>query len=393
MRHGGARLLLLAMSAPGILASPTTAPSALTLTLGPTSCPHPCVCRNSSAHCSGLPQLSPQSGPGLVSLEVETCDWSDQSGGLHLLTGLQDLLLANCHNVSAVFDDFKQFASLKKLNVVNSSEVHLDCAALVNLKHLRIANSSLRSLQGLFAECETQKMPLRSLDLSGNMFVNFDWSLLEMFPTLEQLNLSNNQQLERILVGRSSFPHLHSLDLHSNPSLAVVCNNLLAGLPGLHSLDMRGSGVETVPTLLFSLPRLHTLLINNSTPPCNCQLAFLVRQNSSQRINAQLGEMRCRLPGPGRPHLVSVLDPALPSLLHCTPATISESMANTTLSVGTAGVRLDCSATGLPAPARLWLTPRYELLRYRPDTEPQCDPVEDEILLSDTIRDYSKGAH
>ena len=49
-------------------------------------------------------------------------------------------------------------------------------------------------------------------------------------------------------------------------------------------------------------------------------------------------------------------------------------------------VMLDCPSIGFPNPSVLWLTPRYELLRFKPDPEKSCVPVEDEIILLKTRR-------
>jgi len=75
--------------------------------------------------------------------------------------------------------------------------------------------------------------------------------------------------------------------------------------------------------------------------------------------------------------------------LECTPAEITSYLNDTELYVGTE-VMLDCPFTGSPSPSILWLTPRYELLRFTPDPEESCVPVEDEVLLFDSVKDYSR---
>jgi len=247
------------------------------------------------------------------------------------------------------------------------------------------SETSLEELN-IFDDCENS-MPLKSLNLQGNRFSEFNWNQLLIFPNLEKLNLSNNRQLELMTSSKYQFNSFQSLDLNSDSKLRSVCNNLLHSLPNLKYFDLALTGLKNFPTHIFKLSKLEVLKIHNFTPRCNCELAHLVQEHAASNLSNHFEKMSCQVPD----SLVTlpIMSPDIFELLECSGAEIISFM-NDTKMFANKETLLDCPSIGSPPPSVLWLTPRYELLRYKPDPEESCVPVEDEIILSERINDYSR---
>lgn len=339
---------------------------------------------------TSLEELAELYGPQLKTLEIDTCVVENVTKiyNWNKLENLEELYIRRCENASNVFENFKHFNKLKSLVVKDSSltEFEIDCFALRKMEFLDLSENKLEDLS-TFDQCENS-MPLKQLNLHGNYFSNFDWNHLTIFSNLEKLNLSHNQELVEMNPGVVKFPDLHSLDLNSDSQLMTVCNNLLYSLPNLMYFDLAKTGLKSLPTQLFKLSKLEVLKIHRFIPACNCEMAYLIQEHSASSLFNHFENLECQILYDGNTK-ISVLNPDIFEILKCTPAEITSYLNDTELFVGNE-VMLDCPFVGSPSPSVLWLTPRYELLRFKPDLEESCVPVEDEILLSDTIKDYSR---
>jgi len=341
------------------------------------------------ANFTNFGELTEVFGAQLKTLEIEKClvENDTQIYNWNRLANLEELVIDGCDNASKIFEGFKYFKNLKTLIVKDSihTDFEIDCFALIRMKSLDLSENSIIDLH-TFEECENS-MPLTSLNLHGNKFSNFEWNKLEIFPNLEKLNLSHNQELVSMSSPDFQFTRLTSLDLNSDFNLKTVCNNLLHSLPNLKYFDLTQTGLKSLPTQIFKLSSLQELKIHKFTPSCNCELAYLVEKHTVSSIANLFENLECQVPATETK--ISVLNPEIFKILDCTGAEIENFLNDTKLFVANR-VLLDCPSTGYPTPSVLWLTPRYELLRFKPDPVESCVPVEDEIILSDTIRDYSR---
>jgi len=341
------------------------------------------------ANLTNLEELNELYGPQLKILEIDTCVFDNVTKiyTWNRLANLEELVIRKCENASKIFENFKHFNKLRRLVVRDSilTEFEIDCFALRKMEVLDLSENSLENLH-TFDDCENS-MPLKSLNLHGNYFSDFDWNQLTIFPNMEKLNLSHNQELLSMESAEVQFLSLHSLDLNSDLKLRTVCNKLLHSLPNLKYFDLTQTGLKSLPTELFKLSQLEVLKIHKFTPTCNCEMAHLVQEHSESNLFNHFENFECEVQN--SPTKISVLNPDIFQILDCSGAEITNFMNDTEMFVGTE-VLLDCPSIGFPTPSVLWLTPRYELLRFKPDPEESCVPVEDEIILSDTIKDYSR---
>jgi len=109
--------------------------------------------------------------------------------------------------------------------------------------------------------------------------------------------------------------------------------------------------------------------------------------------------LECRLPDSPETDSIPLFSADLISSLSCEDAVIedwgvvvNESLGRETNVSVEPGSRviLDCLSSGSPLPSVIWLTPRYELLKWSPDTEPGCSPLEDSVVLNSDIHSYSQ---
>jgi len=329
----------------------------------------------------------------LSKLYIENCviDNSTKLPNLQKLSSVKTLSFESCENILHLFDDFRSLQGLTSLTITNSAleEVNIDCSTLKKLEHLDLSGNKLTEINSTLATCE-QTIPLKSLNLFRNSFHQFDWNHLLVFPNLEKLNLSNNVELTSMISTEFKFHTLESLDLSFNSNLETICNNVLYSLPNLKYFDLAETGLLSLPTQIFKLSNLEVLKIHSFTPECNCEMAYLVQQHTASNLFKHFEHLECKVSL--SQNKLAVIDPIVFEMLNCTEAVITNSINDSEIHVNTE-VLLDCSYEGYPPPSVLWLTPRYELLRLKPDMEETCVPVEDEIILSHTIEDYSKWKH
>jgi len=342
---------------------------------------------------TNIEKLTSLQGSHLKLLKIDTCiiDNVTKIYTLNNLNNLEELSIKRCDNASILFENFKDFKKLRKLSVEESlvTDIRIDCAALSNMEILELSKTSLKEIK-IFHGCENF-MPLKELNLHGNQFSEFDWNQLMGFPNLEKLNLSQNYELTTMMTSADvKFMSFQSLDLNSNLKLRTVCNNLLHSLPNLKYLDVALTDLKSLPTYIFKLSKLEVLKIHNFTPKCNCEMVRLIQEHAVSNLFNHFENMLCEIPGTKA--RLSVMSSEIYQLLNCYGAEMTSFSNDTEVLVGSQ-IMLDCNSEGFPAPSVLWLTPRYELLRFKPDPEESCVPVEDEIILSDTIKDYSRWEH
>eukprot|EP00090_Calanus_glacialis_P009761 TRINITY_DN18168_c0_g1_i1.p1 TRINITY_DN18168_c0_g1~~TRINITY_DN18168_c0_g1_i1.p1 ORF type:complete len:868 (+),score=159.25 TRINITY_DN18168_c0_g1_i1:67-2670(+) len=347
------------------------------------------VFRANCENVTNFEELTELYGPQLKILDIENCV-VDNVTKIYTWNGLdriEELYLRRCENASQIFENFKHFKKLRRLAIGDSTltDFKIDCFALRKMEFLDLSENSLEELN-IFDDCENS-MPLKSLNLNGNYFSYFDWNQLVIFPNLEKLNLSHNHELMLMTPAEFQFQSFHSLDLNSDSKLRSICNNLLHSMPNVKYVDLAQSGLNSLPTQIFKLSKLEVLKIHSFTPKCNCEMAYLVQEHTASSLFNHFENLECQEPA-SRTKL-SVMDPDIFSILDCSGAEITSFMNDTEMFVKTE-VLLDCPSIGFPNPTVLWLTPRYELLRFKPDPEEDCVPVEDEIILSDSITDYSR---
>jgi len=365
------------------------------------SCHELCQCQYSEtgdvvrADCENVTnfeELTKLFGSQLKILDIDNCliDNITKIYTWNKFENLEELYVKRCENLSMLFGHFQQFEKLIQLSIEDSpaTDFKIDCSALRKLEYLNVSKTNLEEMN-IFDDCENP-MPLKVLNLNGNKFSKFDWNNLVIFPHLKALNLSHNLELHTMTSADVQFASFQSLDLKSNLKLHSVCNNLLHSLPNLKYLDLAHTGLKSLPTYIFKLSSLEMLKIHSFTPKCNCEMVYLIQEHAASNLFNHFENMMCEVPGTQT--MLSVMSSVIFEHLNCSGAEITSFMNDTEILVSSE-VTLDCPSTGFPTPSVLWLTPRYELLRFKPDPEESCVPVEDEIILSDTITDYSRWEH
>ncbi len=116
-----------------------------------------------------------------------------------------------------------------------------------------LKNQDLTNLNGLELIVEPEKVTV--LDLSNNQLIAVGATQLNMFPNLEQLNLSNNQLTA---IPPLSLPNLKKLKLNKN-NLTVLSD---FNLPKLQKLNASDNPIHTLSNL--GLPNLKKLKIIGS---------------------------------------------------------------------------------------------------------------------------------
>jgi len=350
------------------------------------------VLRTDCENLTDFEELTKIYGKQLKILNIDNCNIANATKiyTWNRIENIEELYIKNCVNASKIFNNFKDFKKLVRLSVKETilTDFKIDCLALRKMEVLDLSDTGLEEIN-IFGDCENT-MPLKSLNLYGNYFSEFDWNQLDIFPDLEKLNMSHNPELSNMISADFQFKSFQSLDLSSNYKLQSVCNNLLHSLPNLKYFDLAQTGLKSLPTYIFKLSKLSVLKIHSFTPKCNCELAYLVQQHAASNLFNHFENLKCWVPS--SLDQLSLMSPQIFQLLDCSGAEITEFMNDTEILVSSE-VLLDCPSRGSPSPSVLWLTPRYELLRFKPDPEESCVPVEDEIILSDTIKDYSRWKH
>ena len=350
-----------------------------------TSCPDSCTCaRGSDGELSGAVCTAPMQenlalGGNLRALELQGCDgarWGE-------MRSLENLTVTNCLNDS-LLDDFRSAKHLRWLSVSHSSlPTSLPCNLLASLSHLSITSTSLSSLAVLGSCGKDASLPLTHLDLSDNQFISFNWSDLEIFPDLEELNLDQNSVLASMSPPIRPLHALSRLSLAGSTSLLGLCDSVITSLLSLEHLDLTDSNLASIPPRLLLLENLTTVLFPSHPLKCSCQLAFLLQEES----NPIFKNLACTLPNED---VIDAHSPSIPSSLSCSAPTLSLPPSPSSLAFE-AGLplTLDCPVTGSPTPTLLWLSPRLELLRLRPE-EPGCSKEEEELILGKDLAAYSR---
>ena len=265
-------------------------------------------------------------------------------------------------------------------DVTDLDQFHYNCDHLEKLEQLDLSHNSLDTFL-VNRNCENMTS-LRRLSLSHNNIRVFDVSVLSRFPSLEYLDLSNNDGLEHVEADNNiGLDNVRTVDLSNNPSLQHVCDIVLHSLTNMSELILTNTNIVTKSWTLFQL------LYPDHTPDCDCQLMMEEVEENQQCDHAGA--------------TVSVSN--IPELLDCSPSEIvrnseilaneetvfdSEMLESANRSRAFAGesLMLDCPHTGDPDPAVLWLTPRLELITLRPDPgHLLCPGVQDSLSLCDTL--------
>jgi len=361
-------------------------------------CPSECTCRfnsNSgklkSLECDELDigSLSNSNGE-LTSLKLSNCVGTSHVGDTVNQFGLrlEDVKLYNC---GVNIDWLMSLHYLKFLSISHTrlAEVAPSCDMFRHLVHLDLSATGLTNFP---SNPSCTASPLSYFNLSSNSLSSFDWQALDMFPNLKTVDLSDNTYLSQISSSTSQFFHLSSLLLRGASSLTTLCNSILHSVPNVKTLDLTTTGLKFLPSLLFQLDHLETLRIDFE-PECSCDWAVLLPEVVTRNI---FSDISCRLPVTGE--VVRVSSPSLLPSLACSEATIddwgvlgNDSIRDRNVSIEPSSrVILDCISSGTPSPSILWLTPRYELLKWVPDAEPGCSPIAEEVVLNSNIQAYSQ---
>ena len=303
------------------------------------------------------------------------------------LEKLEKIYISNCRNTSINFENFKHLKSIRNLTIHQSNlqELKFNCDVLRIVEILDLSGNNIKELD-MFEDCEND-MPLTYLDLSRNHLEEVDWNKLKIFSNLAHVNLSHNIEMMNMIPPNFQLASLASLDLNSNINLLYLCNNMLHSLPNIEYLDLMKSGLRNLPTQLFYLPNLEVLKMDKFSPACTCELAYLVQKYSGPNLMKYLNDLHCYNPVNFQQYLIQ--NETIFEDLGCTGAHILYDSNDTDVRVDDM-MLINCPFTGYPLPSILWLTPRYELLSIRPDTEESCLPLEKEIILSENIKDYSR---
>ena len=334
-----------------------------------------------TAECVNISQVSQLTSlrSDLNSLILRGCNLQANSSSIHYwdnLASLDHLEITHCDNASEIFDNFKFFTKLRSLTVRESSSDSIDiaCSALRSLEYLDLSDNVLKKFTP--PSCP-QSGPLKTLKLSGNELSELDWADLEIFPHLQSVNLSSNPGLAVVRPPSREFPQVSVLDLSFAEGLETLCNTLLLSLPNLTSLHLTGVRLTNIPPALLNLPVSKGFQLQKISPLCSCDLVSLVRLN----IN-----ITCQMPGDEMMELST--EQELVDRLGCIRAEIVVAQEEFEVLEPGVEVMLDCEAKGSPQPTILWLTPRHELLTFRHDLSDHCDQLQQHVL-SDTIGDYT----
>jgi len=351
-----------------------------------TPCPESCNCSwESGGGLSGAVCTSPMLddfalGGNLRALELQGCDgakWGEMGF-------LENLTMSNCRN-NSLLSDFHNVKHLQRLAVSRSSlPSNLPCSLLSSLSHLSITSTNLSSLAVLKTCGSASSLPLTHLDLSDNQFTSLDWSDLEIFPGLEELNLGQNSMLASMSPPTHPFGSLSRLNLAGTSSLLGLCDSVVTFLPSLEYLDLTESSLTSLPPKLLLLENFTTFIPPSHTLHCSCQLTLVIQEEPDSIFNS----LQCMLPDG---QIIAAPSPSILTTLSCSPPSLSLIQPPSTLAFE-AGLplTLDCPITGSsPPPTLLWLSPRLELLRLRPE-KPECSKDKDELILGKDLAAYSR---
>ena len=333
-----------------------------------------------TAECVNISQVSQLTSlrSDLTSLNLLGCNLQANSSSVDSwdnLASLDHLQITHCDNASEIFDNFKFFTKLRSLTVRESSSDSIDvaCSALTSLEYLDLSDNFLKKFTP--PSCP-QSGALKTLKLSGNDLSELDWADLEIFPHLQSVNLSSNPGLAVMRPPSREFTQVSVLDLSYDEGLDTLCNTVLLSLPNLTSLHLTGVRLTNIPPALLSLPVSEGFHLEKIRPLCSCELVSLVRLNMS--ITCQQGGEMMELN----------TEQELVDRLGCVPAKIVVGQEEFEVLEPGVEVMLNCEVEGSPPPTILWLTPRHELLTFRHDLRDHCDQLQQHVL-SDTIGDYT----
>lgn len=205
---------------------------------------------------------SPNSEPHILDLsymDLVDCDENLQKAQRQLITCL---LLNNnlLKKLPAVINTFKDIQTLD-LSANQLSTLDLELSKLTNLRNLIVKDNLLddQSLPKDFFNA----VQLESINLSGNMFTQFPYQLLEI-KTLREIYLGSNK-IQCLPRNYENLQRLEVLYLGGN-SIKTIPEEL-SQLKNLTSLNLSNNSITTLPTQLAKLKKIRNLALhaNNLT--------------------------------------------------------------------------------------------------------------------------------
>lgn len=230
--------------------------------------------------------------------------------------------------------------------------------SLSELEYLNLANNPLTSLSsGTFRDLKK----LNYLNLSGNRLAQLSFGLLHFSPKLNSLTLDNTS-IEVIhnseLLG---IPELKILNIRNNKRLREIETYVLADVPMLKHLDVRGNLLTYLPQSVANLSRLNFLNISDNPWACDCRMHWFAPWITMKRkSNLTLSDLTC---GP-----YAYPNDMIPTLQHlnCTKPRIQYKSPTRMYRLKNDAL-LDCKFAANPPPSITWVTPTRQVYHWNPD--------------------------
>ena len=214
--------------------------------------------------------------------------------GLHSLTTLVLRHNSLTHISRAAFAGL---ANLRLLDLSHNAIQQMDSAMFVGLPDLTRLDLSFNNITD-FSNFSSPSLsanatiPIKSLDLQGNSFQHLRGRIFQRFSELQTLDVSQNAALRWVAFDAlQGVMTLANLNLSLCPALTFLHPDLLAPVPGLQVLDLRGNGLTALsPVTFHSNPHLTTAFLSANPWQCSCGLAWLVQNQSIGSSSPAFGE-------------------------------------------------------------------------------------------------------
>lgn len=191
--------------------------------------------------------------PNLVELTIADSNLTSLEG-IEKFSNLEELYIGK--NKITDFSKLAELPNLKKLDISESELNNIDIIpSLTKLEQLEVYNNNLEDISSL-----TNNGTIKVLNLNGNNLNDNDIEVLKTMTSLEELGISNNEQINKVSQ-LTSLTNLKGLTL-SNSKIKDV--NGIEALTNLESLEMDDNKIENIESIC-KLSKLKELsLINNS---------------------------------------------------------------------------------------------------------------------------------
>ena len=198
------------------------------------SCPEQCICLGLAFKCNHTSQLP---------LTLRALDVSSSSVHPSQLLDFVMLVFLDLSNCNLTNVTHISFPNLQTLCLRRNSIRNVGLKDLMNISNLRHLHLSQNPVTSLFPPDASSSLPLsalRTLDVSGIPFHKLDVSILDTFPELHSLNLSNTGVVQLLSSRRTPLS-----------SKRTPLSSKRTPLSKLQVIDLRGCSVLWFPPQLF----------------------------------------------------------------------------------------------------------------------------------------------